>query len=111
MLTAVRASRIGAVVCWDLDRLTRTPREIEDVIDLADKGLQLASCGGIADLSTPQGQMTARIKATVARHEVDQLKRRMRRSLTQRATSGKPHGRVPYGWTAESAHTPQVVCS
>lgn len=98
MLTAIRAGRVDAVVCWDLDRLTRSPREIEDVLDLADKGLQLATLGGIADLATPQGQMTARIKATVARHEVDQLKRRMRRSLAQRATAGKAHGRTPYGW-------------
>lgn len=98
MLTAVRAGQVDAVVVWDLDRLTRSPRETEDILDLAQGGLQLASCGGMVDLATPQGRMVAGIKAQVARHEVDQLKRRMRRSLAQRAASGKSHGRVPYGW-------------
>src|SRR5688572_25511810 len=44
MLRDVEHGRVGAVVVWDVDRLTRTPRELEDVIDYADrKGLQLAS--------------------------------------------------------------------
>ena len=100
MMSAARLADINAIVCWDLDRLSRKPREIEDIIELAEVGaLQLASCGGLIDLATPQGRMIAGIKAQVARHEVDQLKRRMRRSLAQRAADGKPHARIPYGWT------------
>ncbi|WP_420123691.1 recombinase family protein [Nakamurella sp.] len=102
MMLAARTGQIHAIICWDLDRLSRKPREIEDVIELAEvDGLQLASCGGLIDLATPQGRMIAGIKAQVARHEVDQLKRRMRRSLAQRAADGKPHARVPYGWTGD----------
>src|SRR5690625_4025976 len=53
MLTDVRAGRLGAVVVWDVDRLTRTMRELEDVIDFANhRGLALASVGGEIDLST-----------------------------------------------------------
>ncbi|MHC5557691.1 recombinase family protein [Kocuria sp. U4B] len=56
MLTDIRASKVDALLTWDVDRLTRTPRELEDVIDLADAhGLALASIGGEIDLSTPQG--------------------------------------------------------
>ena len=102
MMAAARAGRVHAIICWDLDRLSRKPREIEDVIELAETGgLQLASCGGLIDLATPQGRMIAGIKAQVARHEVDQLKRRMRRSLAQRAADGKPHARIPYGWAGD----------
>jgi len=95
----VRAGRIDALVVWDVDRLTRTPRELEDVIDLADShGLQLANVGGEIDLASPQGRLTARIKGSVARHEAEQMSRRIRRSFDERAQLGKPHSFVAYGY-------------
>lgn len=99
MLVATSAGRITGLIVWDVDRLTRTPRELEDVIDLADRvGLALASVGGDIDLSTPQGRMTARIKGSVARHETEQMSRRIRRSFDERAAAGKAHGFVAYGY-------------
>lgn len=63
MAQSVEAGELDGVVVWDVDRLTRTPRELEDVIDWAERhGLHLASVGGDFDLGTPQGRMTARIK-------------------------------------------------
>ena len=99
MLSDIRAGRIQAFVVWDVDRLTRTPRELEDIIDLADKyGTALASIGGEIDLSTPQGQLTARIKGNVARHESEQLSRRIKRSFEQKAMAGENHAFAPYGF-------------
>ncbi|GAA1171267.1 recombinase family protein [Nesterenkonia xinjiangensis] len=95
----VDAGRVRAVVVWDVDRLTRTPRELEGVIEWAERhGLELASVGGEIDLSTPQGRMTARIKGTVARHEVEQLSRRVRRKHQELAEAGKHAGPRPFGW-------------
>lgn len=99
MLADAAAGRIGAIVVWDTDRLTRQPRELEVVIDLADRlGLALASVGGEIDLATPQGRLTARIKGAVARHEVEQAARRIKRKTQERAENGLPHGRPTYGW-------------
>lgn len=99
MLSAIRAGRITGLIVWDVDRLTRTPRELEDVIDLADRyGLNLANIGGEIDLSTPQGRMTARIKGSVARMETEQMSRRIRRKFDERADAGAPHGMVAYGY-------------
>lgn len=99
MLSDVRTGRIQALIVWDVDRLTRTPRELEDIIDLAAAhGLQLANVGGDIDLSTPQGKMMARIKGTVARHETDQQSRRMKRRIEQKALAGEPHGLIPWGY-------------
>ena len=99
MLADAAAGRITGLIVWDVDRLTRTPRELEDVIDLADRvGLALASVGGEIDLATPQGRMTARIKGTVARHETEQMSRRIRRAFDERATAGKPHSFTAYGY-------------
>lgn len=99
MLADAEARRISGLIVWDVDRLTRTPRELEDVIDLADKaGLALASVGGDIDLSTPQGRLTARLKGSVARHETEQMSRRIRRKFDERALAGSRHGFVAYGY-------------
>jgi DNA invertase Pin-like site-specific DNA recombinase len=37
MMEALGTGRLGALVVWDVDRLTRTPRELEDVVDLAER--------------------------------------------------------------------------
>lgn len=99
MLAHVRAGHLGAIVVWDVDRLTRTPRELEDVIDFADKHrLKLASVGGEIDLSTEQGRLTARLKGDVARYEVEQSSRRLKRKAAELVAAGAPNGPRPYGY-------------
>lgn len=103
LVADIRAGQLDAVVCWDLDRLTRQPRELEDWADLAeDSGIQVATAtGGLVDLVSPGGLMAVGVKGQMSRMEVRQMKLRLTRGLAQRADRGKPHGRVPYGWTAE----------
>jgi DNA invertase Pin-like site-specific DNA recombinase len=99
MLADVRSGRITGIVVWDVDRLSRTPRELEDIIDLADTfGLELASVGGEIDLATPQGRLMARIKGNVGRHDTDQMSRRIKRTFDQRAERQLPHGIHAYGY-------------
>ncbi len=99
MTKDIEVGRVRAVVVWDVDRLTRTPRELEDVIDYADKmGLKLASVGGDIDLGTEQGRMLARMKGTVARYEVEQSRRRLRRKHEELAADGRHIGPRPFGW-------------
>jgi site-specific DNA recombinase len=108
MMSALAAGRLDALVCWDVDRLTRTPRELEDVVDLAERqGVALASVGGEIDLATPQGRLTARIKGSVAKHETEQLTRRVKAKMAERAESGAPHGRTAYGWRREQVYDDQ----
>ncbi len=108
MMTALTEGRLDALVCWDVDRLTRTPRELEDVVDLAERrGVALASVGGEIDLATPQGRLTARIKGSVAKHETEQLTRRVKAKMAERAESGAPHGRTAYGWRREQVYDNQ----
>lgn len=100
MVEAIEQGHLDALIVWDVDRLTRTPRELEDFIDLADaRGLALASCAGEIDLATSQGRMMARMKGTVARYEVDQLKRRLKRKYVEIREQGLRHGGpVPFGY-------------
>lgn len=100
------AGLFEALVCYDLDRLTRQPRQLEDWIDAAEgRGLALVTTNGEADLTTDGGRMYARIKAAVARAEIERKGARHRRSLRQRAEQGKaPFGRHLLGYT----HTGEI---
>lgn len=102
LLSSIESGHIDAVVVWDIDRLTRTPMELESFIIITDRHrVALASVGGEVDLSTPQGQLTARIKGNVARHEVQQMSRRLKRKFQENAKEGKPHGVTPFGYRRE----------
>lgn len=94
------AGKVQAIICYDLDRLTRQPRQLEDWIDAAEqRGLSLVTMNGEADLGTDAGRLFARIKAAVARAEVERKGARHRRANRQRIESGLPvPGRRRYGY-------------
>ena len=71
------------------------------------KGVALASVDGEIDLATPQGRLTARIEGSVAKHETEQLTRRVKAEMAERAESGAPHGRTAYGWRREQLYDEQ----
>ncbi|MDQ1576662.1 MAG: site-specific recombinase [Microbacteriaceae bacterium] len=99
LLSDIRSGVVNALVIWDADRLTRTPREGEDLIELVETmGLHLANVTGSEDLSTSDGRLVFRIKVAVARREVEQMSKRLKRKFEERAHAGKPHGQVPYGF-------------
>jgi site-specific DNA recombinase len=91
LVASYAAGEFDALICWDLDRLTRQPRQLEDWIDAAEeRGLLLVTANGEADLSTDGGQLFARIKASVARAEVQRKSARQKRAALQRAERGRP---------------------
>lgn len=100
----VKTGAIDAIAVWHVDRLTRTPRELEDVIDLADRyGLELATVAGEIDLATPTGRMIARMLGAAARHESEHKAERQRRQRRQAAEAGKVSGggHRGYGYAAD----------
>ncbi|MFE2635602.1 recombinase family protein [Streptomyces scopuliridis] len=93
LLADIKDGAVNAVVCWHVDRLTRSPRELEDVIDLADRhGLELATVSGEIDLATPTGRMIARMLGAAARHEAEHKADRQQRQRRQAAEAGKVAG-------------------
>jgi site-specific DNA recombinase len=105
MVADFKTGQFEALICWDLDRLTRQPRQLEDWIDAAvERGLTLVTANGEADLTTDGGRMFARIKATVARGEIERMSARQTRAAAQRADLGKPPvGARPTGYTDDGA--------
>lgn len=107
MLTDVRDSQIGAVVAWDLDRLHRRPIELEAFMALADeRHLALATVSGDVDLSTAQGRLTARLKGSVAAHEIEHKRARQLRAAQQKAERGEPQWRNAFGYLPDGSRTP-----
>lgn len=104
MLRDYQRGAFDAIVCYDLDRLTRQPRQLEDWIDAAEsRGLALVTATGEADLTTDNGRLFARIKASVARAEVERKGARQRRANDQRAASGLPYaGNRTYGYDTDA---------
>lgn len=91
LVRAYEAGEYDALVCYDLDRLTRQPRQLEDWIEAAERrGLSLVTANGEADLSTDGGRMFARVKLAVARAEVERKSARQRAAARQRSALGRP---------------------
>jgi DNA invertase Pin-like site-specific DNA recombinase len=91
MVTAYDRGEFDALVCYDLDRLTRQPRQLEDWIDAAEeRGLALVTANGEADLTTDGGRTYARVKVAFAKGEVERKAARQRRAAKQRSELGRP---------------------
>lgn len=103
MMRDYAAGKFDAIITWDLDRLTRVPRELEDMIDACEEGsLALVTANGEADLTTDGGKLYARVKVAVARGEVERKGARQRLAQKQRAEVGRPpRGIRPTGYTLD----------
>lgn len=102
MLADLRGGYLDAVVVWDVDRLHRQPRELEEFFDVCREAgvTRLASVSGDIDLSTHDGQFLARILGAVAKKESDDKSRRIRRKHEELAAAGKVAGggSRPFGY-------------
>src|SRR3954452_18492827 len=102
LMAAVRAGEVDGIVYYSTSRLTRRPMEFEDVIKLVDNtGVRLASCVmGIADLTSADGRMIARMLGAQDTAESERIGERVSRAFVQRREAGKPHatGLRPFGF-------------
>lgn len=93
----LRDRLVDVVVAWHPDRLTRHPRELEELIEAleAAQATVRTVTAGELDLSTPAGRMTARVVGAVARHESEHKSQRVRRKHLELAEAGKVSGGGP----------------
>ncbi len=107
LMAAVRAGEVDGIVYYSTSRLTRRPREFEDIIQLVEEtGVRLASCtAGQVDLTTADGRMMARWMAAGDAAESERIGERVSRAFVQRREAGKPHatGLRPFGFEVGGA--------
>ncbi|MFD7794299.1 recombinase family protein [Streptomyces sp. NPDC059759] len=101
MLEDLRAGAYGTVIAWHTDRLHRSPRELEEYIDVCEpRSVQTRTVkAGALDLTTATGRMIARQLGVQARYEVERMVERQRRARDQKVQRGEwSGGPRPYGW-------------
>jgi site-specific DNA recombinase len=103
LLTDMKAGAFDALVCWHTDRLYRSMKDLERLIEIAEASrVQIRTVqSGDLDLSTSAGRMMARILGSVARAEVEHKGERQRRANVQKAVAGKwQTANRAFGYTA-----------
>jgi site-specific DNA recombinase len=92
LMTMVTNGQVRVIVVYALDRLTRSMRDLERLIDLVESGgLSVVTVtAGALDLATPLGRMMARFFASIARQEVEVKAARQESRNRQAVQQGRP---------------------
>jgi site-specific DNA recombinase len=106
MLADVQSGRLGALIVYHGDRLIRQPRDLEDLIDLAEsRGIRLFSPNGTRNLDNADDRYILRIDVAAACRASDDTSRRKKAQLERwrrqgRTRSGGRGGRA-FGFAAD----------
>ena len=101
MLDDLEVGLIDGIVFYDMDRLARQPRDLEDLIDWVEyKKVPVKPVTGDIDLMTSGGRMLARMLVSVALKSSEDTSRRQARAAVQHAQQGRVVRGGPrrFGW-------------
>ena len=104
MLNDIRLGKINLVIAYKIDRLTRSPKDFYQLIEVFDKhGANFISVTERFDTSTPAGRLLRNIMLTFAQFERELTSERTRDKLHERAKKGMWNGgSVPLGYKNEN---------
>jgi site-specific DNA recombinase len=101
LMEAVAAGRVDVILAYDDSRITRRWQEKQAFIEavIAGGAQVITVASGEDDLTTADGLMMARIRATVSANASDKTSERLRRKFLEDAQQGKVNkGTRPFGW-------------
>jgi DNA invertase Pin-like site-specific DNA recombinase len=100
VLADLRAGKAGGVVVAKLDRLSRSVRDLGELLDgvFAPGRAALHSVAERLDTSSAAGRMLVGILAAVAQWERESIGERTKAALAAKKTRGKRVGSIPYGY-------------
>jgi DNA invertase Pin-like site-specific DNA recombinase len=109
LLAAVKHGQVDAIVCWHPDRLYRRVADLQRLVEITDRGVEIRTVnGGDLDLSNATGKMLARIVGSVAEMESEHKAERQRRANVQRAEAGSWwSSHRPFGYTKQGNLEPR----
>ncbi len=102
VLEMVRTRQVDAVVISKLDRITRSVKDLDELMSLfKDKDVSLISIEESLDMSTATGRMMMNLISVVSQWEREVIGERTSTALQQIKASGCPAGPAPYGYSAQ----------
>lgn len=109
-LRDLREGRIDALMVWDIDRLARDPRDLEDAIEaVVYHRKRIESVSGSIDLMSHSGQAMARVMVAMANKSSADTARRVKRAHLEAARNGVPVGGVRAFGYMDDKRTPHPV--
>ncbi len=104
LLADIASRKIDMVVAWAPERLHRSPRELEDFLELIERtGTAVETVkAGSWDVSTSHGRLVARMLGAVSRAESERTGERVSRAHQQAKERGLWRGPIPFGLRASS---------
>jgi len=104
LIADIKHDRIDMVITYKIDRLTRSPRDFYQLIEIFDAhNVGFISVTERFDTSTPAGRLLRNIMLTFAQFERELASERIRDKFAQRAQRGLYNGgRPPYGYKKEN---------
>ncbi|MFH8634892.1 recombinase family protein [Streptomyces lydicus] len=102
---------IDGVIFYDLDRLVRQPRDLEDLIDIVEyvKRPVTGATGGRMNLINGSDRHMARMMCVMALKSSEDTARRVARQHLSAAQDGLAQGRIAYGWVRKRERKGQLV--
>lgn len=104
-LQALRTGDIDVLIPWDLDRLARDQRDLEDGIEVVQyhsPAMILSATASSLDLTTDAGQAWARVLVTMNNKQSADTARRVKREHQSAAEAGVARGGSrPFGYKAD----------
>jgi len=103
MIRDIQAGKVNVVIAYKIDRLTRSPKDFYQIIEVFDKyNVSFISVTERFDTSTPSGRLLRNIMLTFAQFERELISERIRDKLLERAKKGYWNiGSTPFGYKRE----------
>jgi len=99
LLSLVKSHKIDTVIIYKLDRLTRSLKDLNNLIELFNKNdVSLASIKDSLDTRTANGRMVINLLGTISQWEREVIGERTSEALQELKASGKRYGNIaPFG--------------
>lgn len=99
LLDEVRHGRVASIFVVKIDRLTRSIRDLCDIVELTAKhDCSLVSTAESIDTGTASGRMVLNLLGILAQFEREQISERTALSLAHLRRLRRPYGKTPFGY-------------
>jgi len=104
MIADIRQGKINSVMSYKIDRLTRSPKDFYQLIEIFDQhNVSFISVTERFDTSTPSGRLLRNIMLTFGQFERELISERIRDKMAERAKKGMWNsGNTPFGYKREN---------